>query len=195
MKRFLSLFLVFTMVILYSSCEIDDTNNVSKEVNNSSADSGESSDSSNNEDQYFKLNETAVFPDLKITATEIKASEGDSLNTPDEGCYYVGVNFTIENISDEDQTISTLLLFTAYVDDIKTDEDIFAPSAFGSSNLGGTFSPGKKMQGYFAVEVKEGSKVLEIEVKDSWLSSVNKASFKLDIPELKKNLMQKEPQI
>ena len=121
--------------------------------------------------QTFTLNETAVFNTLKITATEIKESSGSTYFTPAEGKIFVGVNFTIENISDEEQTISSILLFDAYVDDVACDLSFTASAAFDGNSLDGTIAPGKKIIGWYAVEVPADWAELELDVKANWLSS------------------------
>lgn len=125
------------------------------------------------EEKNFGLNETAVFDSLKITATEIKESAGEQFFEPESGNVFLGVNFTIENISDEEQTISSLLLFDAYADDVSCDYSISAAAAYGSQTLDGALAPGKKLVGWYTVEVPQGWNTLELQVKADWLSSVS----------------------
>lgn len=127
-------------------------------------------------EQTFGINETAVFNTLKITATEIKESKGSTYFGPDEGNIYVGINFTIENISDEEQTVSSLLLFDGYVDDVSCDLSFTGATAFDSKTIDGTIAPGKKIIGWYVVEVSEDWKTLELDVQSNWLSSA-KARF------------------
>jgi len=144
-----------------------------------------SSDSSKQEaskNEVFALTETAVFSDLKITANEIKRSNGSEFNKPSSGKTFVGVKFTIENISEEEKQISTLLLFDAYADDVKCDYSIGAALEFSDGTLDGSLSPGKKMVGYYALEVPVTTKKITLEVKSTWLSN-SKAEFVLDMPE------------
>lgn len=117
------------------------------------------------------LNDTAAFKNLKFTATEIKESDGESLFTPEDGNVFVGVCFTVENISDEEQAVSSILLFEAYVDDIKCDYSFSATCAFGSDSLDGSIAPGKKMVGWYAVEVPATWSELELDVQADLLSS------------------------
>ena len=126
--------------------------------------------------QKFSLNETAVFETLKITATEIKESNGKSFFEADAGNVFVGINFTIENISDEEQSVSSILLFVAYVDDVSCDYSFSAGVAFDSKSVDGTIAPGKKLVGYYTVEVPENWRKIELDVKADWLSSA-KARF------------------
>lgn len=124
----------------------------------------------------FALNETAVFKNLKITATELKESDGKSFFKPESGNVFVGVKFTIENISDEEQTVSSLLLFDAYADDVSCNYSITGTTAFGNETVDGTIAPGKKIVGWYGVEIPANWEELEINIKNDWLSD-NPATF------------------
>lgn len=126
----------------------------------------------------FSINETANLRTIRVTANEMKESLGSKYVNADDGKVFVGVKFTIENISDEEQSISTGLLFDAYADGIKQEYSISANMAFSEGTLSGTLSPGKKLVGWYAVEVPEDWKELELQVKSFWLSST-KATFVL----------------
>ena len=148
--------------------------------NDSDTTSGESASATG--DGVYALNEPAELPNLRITADTIERNEGRELFTPDDGNVFVGVQFTIENISDEEQAISSVLLFNAYADGVQTDYSLNANLAFDKDTLDGSISPGKKMIGYYSVEVPSSTQTLEIEVQGSWLSS-EKVAFKLDVPQ------------
>ena len=91
---------------------------------------------------------------------------------------YVGVKFEIENVSDEDQSISSMMMFSAYVDDVVCDYSISAMMAFdeNGNTLDGDLAPGKKMIGYYAVEVPMEWENLEIQVQPDIISET-KANF------------------
>lgn len=132
----------------------------------------------NTEKESFNIGETASFNDLKITADRIEYPTEDSLFKPDDGNVYLGVHFTIENISDKDIAISSMLLFTAYLDNIKTSLSITASAAFSEGTIDGTVAPGKKLSGYYAVEASEAWEKLEIHFAADLLTSTkNKAIF------------------
>lgn len=170
MKKILAVVLVvISIVSCLSACTLD-TDTPTKEVGNTTTKTEKVS-----KDETYSLNETAVFDNLKIVATEIKKSKGDSLWTPEAGNVFVGVKFTIKNISDEEQTISSLLLFDAYADDEKCDYSVSAACAFGDY-IDGTIAPGKKTTGWYAIEVPKNWKTLEMHVKANWLSG-NSAKF------------------
>lgn len=170
MKKFLAIILsVFTLSTL-CACDLD-SDKPTKETSNVS----EVSKVESSAKETFSLNETAVFNNLKFTATEIKESNGESFFTPESGNVFVGVNFTIENTSDEEQNISSILLFDAYCDDIKCDYSINAACSFDTS-LDGSIAPGKKMVGWYAVEVPSDWQSIEMHVSSDWLSN-NSAKF------------------
>ncbi len=127
-------------------------------------------------DETFGLNESAVFKDLKFTATEIEESNGEDFFEPKEGNVFIGIKFTIENISDEEQAVSTLLLFEGYVDEVKCEYSINAACVFDEGTLDGTVAPGRKLVGWYALEVPENWTEIELSVQTNWLSG-NSAKF------------------
>lgn len=119
----------------------------------------------------FGLHETAAFRTIRVTAQELQESFGKSFYEAEDGKVFVGVKFTIENISEEDQSISSILLFDAYVDGVKCDYSFSAACSFSDGTLDGTITPGKKLVGWYAVEVPESWKELELQVRSNWLSN------------------------
>lgn len=127
-------------------------------------------------EETFGLKETAVFKNLKFTATELMESDGKDFFVPEGGNVFVGVKFTIENISDEDQTVSSMLLFNGYVDNVKCEYSLSASCAFEDGTIDGTIAPGKKLIGWYALEVPKNWSSIELEVMPAWLSN-NAANF------------------
>lgn len=68
------------------------------------------------------------------------------------------------------------MLFEAYVDGTKCDFSFSAATAFPEGTIDGEVAPGKKITGWYAVEIPENWKKLEIHVAGSWLSE-EKAVF------------------
>lgn len=162
MKKILLLFLGLVICISMTAC--NNEKEPTKKTDNASA-------QEESVKTIFGLNETAVFNDLKITANEMKVSDGDGFFTPESDNVFIGVNFTIENISDEEQPVSSLLLFESYVDDVKCEYSFNASCAFSEGQLDGSIAPGKKLVGWYAVEAAEKWSKLELNVRPSWLSS------------------------
>lgn len=168
MKRLLYALLCVLLCCCCSACTIDD--DVPKKETNSAQQTQEKVD------ETFGLNEGAVFEKLKFVATEIKETQGTDFFTPEQGNVFVGIKFEIENISQEEQTVSTLLLFDAYVDDIKCDYSISAACAFDEGSLDGELAAGKKLVGWYPLEVPANWQEIELDIQSTWLSN-NSAKF------------------
>lgn len=155
MKRIMSCLLAVMMLMSLTACDLDSA--PVKEPGTSQSVSG-------GEEETFALNDTAVFKTLKFTATEMKETAGDTYFTPASGNVFVGVKFTIENVSDAEQTVSSLMMFEAYTDDVKSQYSFSAVCAFGSETLDGNIAPGKKLEGWYAIEVPENWEIIELSV-------------------------------
>ena len=169
MKKLLSLVLVVMLVLGMSACTEETMDGAKSETGVNIADG-----------KKFGLNETAVAENLKITATSVEESKGVEYFEVAEGNVFVGVKFEIENISEENQDISSLLMFSASENDVMCDYSISGIMAFenGEKTLDGTIAPGKKLIGYYAVEVAEDWEELEIQVQPDILDDT-KAVFVL----------------
>ena len=150
--------------VTFSCCGLDDE--PTKEINSTSPDSQMTENNIT-----FGLNETAVFTNLKFTATEIKESREEGVFEPKNGNVFVGIKFTVENISDEEQNISSLLLFEGYVDDVKCEYSFAASAAFDEGTIDGSLAPGKKLVGWYPLELPEDWSKIELSVKADWLSN------------------------
>ncbi len=162
MKSLLSVFLCVVLCFSFVGCAQGDMPKKETATTQSSVEKGEES---------FGLNESAVFNDLKFTATEIKESNGTDFFTPKADKVFVGVKFEVENISDEEQAVSTLLLFEGYSDDVKCEYSFSAACAFDEGTLDGSIAPGKKLVGWYALEVPKAWGKIELHVLSNWLSN------------------------
>lgn len=178
MKRVIITLIAGILCVSLSACglEAQPTKEVSSSTTGSKAAGSKATESeatqttTAKENSTFGLNETAVFKELKFTATEIKEAKGTEYFKPDSGNVFVGVHFTVENVSDQEQTVSSILLFDGYVDDVKADYSFTAVCAFSNDQLDGTIAPGKKLTGWYALEVPKDWKTIELHVKSKWLS-------------------------
>lgn len=166
LKRLCCLVLATILCFCLSACVEDAP---SKEI-------AETSSKTEKVEEVFGLNETAVFSNLKFTATEMVESNGEDFFSPKNDNVFVGIKFTIENISDVKQTVSTLLLFEGYCDDIKAEYSLNAACVFDEGTLDGTITPGKKLVGWYALEVPKDWSNIELQVQSDWLSN-NSAKF------------------
>ena len=118
--------------------------------------------SSDETKKNFKVGETAKIDDVSITLTDVSESHGGDFFGPDEGNVFVLCEFNIENNSDEELTISSILCFETYFDDYEADISISALTASEKDSLDGTIAPGKKMSGVIGYEVSADWKNVEI---------------------------------
>lgn len=172
MKKLLALFIAVALCLTFAGCVTVDES----PVKDTGANNNETKPTEQKKELTFGINETAAFSTLKITANEIKQSEGDGFFVPEAGKVFVGVKFTIENISDEEQTISSLLMFEGYVNDVKCAYSFNAACAFDEGTLDGSLAPGKKLVGWYALEVPADWSTIELDVQHDILSN-NPAKF------------------
>ena len=162
------LLIIFCMIFCLSFTACFESDAPKKETSDIQS-SAENTDAEKAE-ETFHLNETAVFSNLKFTAAEIKEISESDFISPEAGNVFVGINFEVENISDEEQVLSSLLLFDGYADDVKCEYSISAAAAFGGKTLDDSLAPGKKMTGWYALEVPEIWAEIELHIKQNWLS-------------------------
>lgn len=112
--------------------------------------------------EFFKLGETVETKVMKVTLTNMETSEGEEFLEPDEGNEFVLLDLTIENISDKDIVISSILGFNAYVDDSAMNEDYTALTSAKKETMDATVAPGKKMSGTLGYQVPKDWKEIEI---------------------------------
>lgn len=132
-----------------------------------------------NEETKFRKGETAEMNDVRVTMTSCKLGKGSEYNKPDDGNAYLLVEFEIENNSDKELAISSMLSFEAYADDYSLDYSFGALMEAEGNQLDGTIASGKKMKGWIGWEVPEDFKTAEIHFTDNVWSS-NKFVFLIE---------------
>lgn len=101
----------------------------------------------------YGVGERAELKDVAVTLTQVEESEGTQFFAPEEGKKYLLCYFDIENNSDEDLAVSSMLSFEAYVDDYAVSQSLGAVMAADAGQLDGTVAAGKKMAGAIGYEV------------------------------------------
>jgi len=122
----------------------------------------ETPDAEAEEPEFFKLGETVETKVMKVTLTNVEKSEGEEFLAPDEGNEFVLLDITVENISDKDIVVSSILGFNAYVDDTAMNEDYAALTSAKKETMDATVAPGKKMSGTLGYQVPKDWKEIEI---------------------------------
>ncbi|MFA9381623.1 MAG: DUF4352 domain-containing protein [Acetanaerobacterium sp.] len=119
---------------------------------------------------YYEVGETASTGKIEYAINKVYTSTGENYNMPDSGNVFLYIDITAQNISSEEQIISSILLFNSYVDGIAIDESFSASMASDKAGMDGTVAAGKRLQGTLAYEVPTDWKEFEIQVKYSSMS-------------------------
>ena len=132
------------------------------------ADSGDSAPASNpeptNEPQQttFGVGEAVSLNDIVVTLVDVSESNGRDFFKPQDGEVFILCEFEIENNSDNEVNISSMLSFNTYVDDYSTNIGLSAVSSSDKSQLDGSIAAGKKMNGIVGYAVDAGWSEIEI---------------------------------
>lgn len=159
-----------------------------KKVNSDSkttaaAEQKETTDSSSQKKDTFTIGDTAEFDGITVKLSSAVLSNGDGeFVKPDDGKYFLGLIFEIDNQSSKDITISSVASFEAYCDDYSLNQDIVgqqAPEFDGLGQLDGSVAAGKKMSGVICYQVPQNFNAFEIScTPDFWGS--NKVTFQFN---------------
>ena len=121
----------------------------------------------------FMVGEAADLKNVVATLTDVRESEGSQFNKPTDGNVFVLCEFEIENNSQSEIAVSSLMSFSAYCDDYSLNYSLGAVMESGSNNqLDGQIAAGKKMNGFIGYEVPADWKELEIHfTPDVWFGN------------------------
>lgn len=118
-----------------------------------------------NKEEVFNIGDTIELDKFKITVNEVKTTNGSDFIKPQEGNEFLYVDATVENISDKEQTVSSVLMFKVVDKDGRAMKQTIVENANGQ--LDGTIGPGRKMTGEYVVEVPKGATGLELQFDSS----------------------------
>lgn len=115
------------------------------------------------DDVIFAVGETAQLNNINVTLLNVSETEGGEFNKPSEGKVFVLAEFEIENNSDKEISVSSVISFEAYSDGYSTNQSLSALLEKGDKNqLDGTIAAGKKMKGVIGYELPKDWSELEI---------------------------------
>ena len=119
----------------------------------------------------FTVGDTVELSDVVVTFVGMTESKGSDFNKPADGNVYVLCEFTIENKSNEEISVSSMLNFDAYCDDFSVSQSIGALiEKDNKGQLDGSIAAGKKMNGVIGYEVSADFKKMEIQYKPNLFS-------------------------
>jgi len=118
---------------------------------------------------------------FKVSVESLTKPKSDNqFIAPEEGKEFVSVGVLIENISEKDYTVSSMLMFNAYQDGFSINEDITAHAIKGQEKtMDGALAAGKKIKGNLIYQVPKDWKELEIDVDLTVLSLSNDGEVKI----------------
>lgn len=126
---------------------------------------------SKTEKERFAVGEAAELNDIVVTLVDVTESAGKDFYNPEDGNVFLLCEFNIENNSDKDIAVSSIVCFDAYVDDYATSMSLTAQLASDKGQLDGTVAAGKKMSGVIGFEVPEDWAEIEVRfTPDFWKS-------------------------
>lgn len=110
----------------------------------------------------FTVGDKVELNDIVVTLVNVTESNGSTYNKPADGNVFLLLEFTIENNSSKDISVSSIMCFEAYADDYSASMSLSAQLETDKSQLDGTVAVGKKMNGVIGYEVAKGFKEFEI---------------------------------
>lgn len=117
----------------------------------------------------FGVGEQVSLNDVFVTMNSVTESSGSQFNKPSDGNTFILCEFSIENNSQKDLGISSIMCFEAYVDDYSTSMDLSALLDSDKNQLDGTVAAGKKMNGVIGYEAPSDWSEIEIRfTPDFW---------------------------
>lgn len=121
-----------------------------------------------NKIETFKVGDTVKTKDFNITVNKVTTSDGGEFIKPKDGNEFLNVDITVENISDQSQGVSSVMMFKVVDKDGRSYNQAFTEKQNGQ--LDGEVGAGRKMSGEYIVEVPKGSTGLQLEFNSSLLS-------------------------
>ena len=133
------------------------TGNKTAEAQTADSETKEETEAVNN---VFSVGDIVETQNMKITyVSSGEYQSDDDFMQPKDGYVYWEFEFKFENISDSDQTVSSMMDWECYADNSKVDQ-----AWIGSDNgLDATLSSGRETQGTIYFEVPEDAQNIELE--------------------------------
>jgi len=123
------------------------------------------------ETKIFKVGDVVQLNDFKITVNKVYTVKGDDFAKPKDGNEFVAIDCTVENISDKEQVVSSIVMFKVVDKDGRACEySLTGQTAAKAGQMDGTVGAGRKMTGVYVVEVPKGTTGLELEFNSSLLT-------------------------
>jgi hypothetical protein len=114
--------------------------------------------------KIFKVGDVIKLSNFEVKVNKVFIAKGDEYTKATEGNEFLAVDCTIENKSNKEQSISSMMMFKVVDKDGRACEmSISGGMAAKSGQLDGIVGPGRKMTGAYVVEVPRGTTGLQLE--------------------------------
>ncbi|WP_373899653.1 DUF4352 domain-containing protein [Haloimpatiens sp. FM7315] len=141
-------------------------------VGETSSKNSSSNKSTTSKTKTFKVGDVVQLKDFKITVNKVYTVSGNEFAKPKDGNEFIAVDCTVENISKEEQAVSSLIMFKVVDKDGRACEySMTGQTAANAGQMDGKVGVGRKMTGVYVVEVPKGTTGLELEFDSSLLSN------------------------
>ena len=108
----------------------------------------------------FNVGDVVETDNFRITYESVGEYKSDNeFLQPKDGCVYWEFRFKFENISDTDQTVSTMMDWECYADNSKADQTWITDD----NGLDGKLSAGREAEGAVYFEIPEDAESIELE--------------------------------
>lgn len=133
-----------------------------QKIGDSSNENVSASQNEQEEKESFGVGEKVELSDVIVTLLDVKESSGKDFFAPTDGNVFVVFQFEIENGTEGDIAVSSMVSFDAYFDDYAANLDISAMAMSELPQLDGTVAAGKKFKGVVGYQAPEDWETTEI---------------------------------
>lgn len=161
------LFIVLALLVMIVSCD-DGSGEESKKTESGSSPVVATKPAP----KVYGIGDPLEMDGIRVTLNDVYEVGAGMFAEPAEGNVFVMFDLTIENHTDDDLTVSSIMCFKAYFDDFAAEYSLGALSADDSGmQLDGTLTPGKKLKGVIGYEAPENWKEAEITFEPEFFNS------------------------
>lgn len=118
------------------------------------------------EEAFFTVGDTLEMNNIIVTLNDVSEHKGTQFSKPTDGNVFVTCEFTIENNTESDLAVSSIMSFECYFDDFAANISLGAmTSNQNKTQLDGTVAHGKKISGIVGYEAPENWSTMEVHFK------------------------------
>jgi hypothetical protein len=118
------------------------------------------------EEAFFTVGDTLEMNNIIVTLNDVSEKYGSQFLKPTDGNVFVICEFTIENNTESDLVVSSIMSFECYFDDFASNFSLGAmTSNQNKTQLDGTVAHGKKISGIVGYEAPENWSTMEVHFK------------------------------